>query len=156
MKLLLIAVGAKLPLWAQAAFDDYAKRLPPDWRLSVKSVKLAQRAQTYDAVAAMAQERKSIEALIPQGAHVVALDERGDAPTSLALAREIEGWMTLGRAVVLVIGGPDGLDAQFKQSAAQRLRLSNLTLPHAMARVLLIEQLYRAWSIHAQHPYHRE
>lgn len=145
-----------MPTWAQAAFDDYAKRMPPELRVEVKTVKVAHRAQQSDAVAAMAVERKHIEALIPKGARIVALDERGKAPTTAELAQHLRQWQLEAQDVVLVIGGPDGLDAEFKARAHALMRLSSLTLPHAMARVLLMEQLYRAWSINANHPYHRE
>ena len=104
----------------------------------------------------MTAERERIEAAIPRGAHVVALDERGTTLTTKALAQELRQWQLEGDDVVLVIGGPDGLDPAFRAAAHQRIRLSDLTLPHAMVRVLLIEQLYRAWSVNANHPYHRE
>lgn len=156
MKLILIAVGTKMPGWAQSAFDDYAKRFPPEIKFEVKTVKVAHRASQSDAQAAMVTERERIEALIPKGARIVALDERGTAPTTVALASQLKNWQLEAQDVVLVIGGPDGLDADFKRQAHEMLRLSNLTLPHAMARVLLVEQLYRAWSINANHPYHRE
>jgi 23S rRNA (pseudouridine1915-N3)-methyltransferase len=94
--------------------------------------------------------------VIPRGARVVALDERGTALTTVALAAKLKAWQLGADDVALVIGGPDGLDPSFRQVAHERIRLSDLTLPHAMARVLLIEQLYRAWSINASHPYHRE
>lgn len=145
-----------MPTWAQAAFDDYAKRMPPELKVEVKTVKVAHRAQQSDALAAMMVERKQIEALIPKGARIVALDERGKAPTTAELAQQLRQWQLEAQDVVLVIGGPDGLDAEFKARAHALMRLSSLTLPHAMARVLLMEQLYRAWSINANHPYHRE
>ena len=156
MKLILIAVGTKMPTWAQTAFDDYAKRFPPEIKFEVKTVKVAHRASQSDAQAAMATERERIEALIPKGARIVALDERGAAPTTVALAAQLRHWQFEAQDVALIIGGPDGLDAAFKSQAHEMLRLSNLTLPHAMARVLLVEQLYRAWSVNANHPYHRE
>ena len=156
MKLILIAVGPKMPAWAQTAFDDYAKRMPAELRVEVKTVKVAHRAQQSDAHAAMAVERKQIEALIPKGARIVALDERGKAPTTVELAQQLQQWQHDAQDVALIIGGPDGLDAEFKANAHALMRLSSLTLPHAMARVLLMEQLYRAWSINAHHPYHRE
>ena len=156
MRLILIAVGPKMPTWAQAAFDDYAKRMPPELKVEVKTVKVAHRAQQSDALAAMMVERKQIEALIPKGARIVALDERGKAPTTAELAQQLRQWQLEAQDVVLVIGGPDGLDAEFKARAHAFMRLSSLTLSHAMARVLLMEQLYRAWSINANHPYHRE
>ncbi|RYF62168.1 MAG: 23S rRNA (pseudouridine(1915)-N(3))-methyltransferase RlmH [Comamonadaceae bacterium] len=104
----------------------------------------------------LAAERERIEAAIPKGARVVALDERGTTLTTVALAQKLQGWQLENDVVVLVIGGPDGLDPAFRQAAHERVRLSDLTLPHAMVRVLLAEQLYRAWSINAGHPYHRE
>jgi 23S rRNA (pseudouridine1915-N3)-methyltransferase len=106
--------------------------------------------------ALLAAERQRIEAAIPKGTHVIALDERGTALTTMTLAGRLKAWQMQGGDVALVIGGPDGLEPGFKQAAHERIRLSDLTLPHAMVRVLLVEQLYRAWSINANHPYHRE
>ena len=97
-----------------------------------------------------------IEAAIPAGTHVVALDERGSALTTAALAAKLSQWQGQGGDVALLIGGPDGLHPALRQAAHERIRLSDLTLPHAMVRVLLVEQLYRAWSINAGHPYHRD
>lgn len=155
MKLTIIAVGQKVPDWAQTAYDDYAKRFPPELRLELKAVKTEPRSsKTLDTL--LAAERARIESAITRGAHIVALDEHGTAVTTMALAEKLKGWQLSGDDVAIVIGGPDGLDAGFKQSAHERLRLSDLTLPHAMVRVLLIEQLYRAWSISINHPYHRE
>jgi len=155
MKLTIIAVGQKVPDWAQTAYDDYAKRFPPELKLELKAVKTEPRSsRTLDTL--LAAERARIESAIARGAHVVALDEHGTAVTTMALAEKLKGWQLSGDDVAIVIGGPDGLDAGFKQSAHERLRLSDLTLPHAMVRVLLIEQLYRAWSISINHPYHRE
>ena len=102
-----------------------------------------------------AAERARIEAAIPKGARVVALDERGEGLGTRALARRLTLWQEQGD-VALLIGGPDGLDPALRAAAHERIRLSDLTLPHAFARVLLIEQLYRAWSVNAKHPYHRE
>jgi 23S rRNA (pseudouridine1915-N3)-methyltransferase len=155
MKLTIIAVGQKVPDWAQMAYDDYAKRFPPELKLALKAVKTEPRAsRTLDDL--LAAERVRIESAITRGCRVVALDEHGTAVTTMALAEKLKGWQLSGDDVAIVIGGPDGLDAGFKQSAHERLRLSDLTLPHAMVRVLLIEQLYRAWSISINHPYHRE
>jgi 23S rRNA (pseudouridine1915-N3)-methyltransferase len=155
MKLLIVAVGQRVPDWAQTAYDDYAKRFPPELRVELKAVKTEPRgSKTLDTL--LTAERERIEAAIPRGAHVVALDERGTTLTTKALAQELRQWQLEGDDVVLVIGGPDGLDPAFRAAAHQRIRLSDLTLPHAMVRVLLIEQLYRAWSVNANHPYHRE
>ncbi len=155
MKLTVVAVGQRVPQWAQQAWDDYAKRFPPELRVELKAIKTEGRdSRTVSAI--MAAERERIEAAIAKGSRVVALDERGTALTTVALAEQLTQWQLQGDPVALVIGGPDGLDPAFRQAAHQRIRLSDLTLPHAMVRVLLVEQLYRAWSINAGHPYHRE
>ncbi len=155
MKLLVVAVGQRVPDWAQTAWDDYAKRFPPELRVELKAVKTEPRgSKTLETL--YAAERARIEAAVPRGARVVALDERGSSLTTLALAAKLKAWQFEGDDVALVIGGPDGLDPAFRQAAHERIRLSDLTLPHAFARVLLAEQLYRAWSINANHPYHRE
>jgi 23S rRNA (pseudouridine1915-N3)-methyltransferase len=150
----IVAVGQRVPDWAQTAWDDYAKRFPPEIRVELKAVKTEPRgSKTLETL--YAAERARIEAAIPKGARVVALDERGEALGTQALARRLTLWQEQGD-VALLIGGPDGLDPALLEAAHERIRLSDLTLPHAFARVLLIEQLYRAWSINAKHPYHRE
>ena len=155
MRLTIVAVGLKVPDWAQTAYDDYAKRFPPEIRIELKAVKTEPRAsKTLDAL--LLAEKSRIEAAIPRKTHIVALDERGSNVTTVALAERLKIWQLSGNDVAIVIGGPDGLEAGFKKAAHERLRLSDLTLPHAMVRVLLIEQLYRAWSITINHPYHRE
>jgi 23S rRNA (pseudouridine1915-N3)-methyltransferase len=155
MRLLIVAVGQRVPDWAQTAWDDYAKRFPAELRIELKAVKTEPRgSKTIEQL--YAAERARIEAAIPKGTRIVALDERGTSLTTVALAAKLKQWQLGGDDVALVIGGPDGLDPAFRQAAHERVRLSDLTLPHAMVRVLLIEQLYRAWSINANHPYHRE
>ena len=155
MRLTIVAVGQKVPDWAQTAYDDYAKRFPPEIKLELKAVKTEPRAsKTLETL--LAAEKSRIEAVIPRGTHIVALDERGTNITTVGLAEQLKAWQLSGKDVAIVIGGPDGLEAGFKKAAHERLRLSDLTLPHAMVRVLLIEQLYRAWSITINHPYHRE
>ena len=158
MKLTIVAVGQKVPDWAQTAYDDYAKRFPAELKVELKAVKTEPRAsKTLESL--LVAERSRIDGVIGKGAkgvRVVALDERGTAVTTVALADRLKAWQLSGDDVAIVIGGPDGLDGDFKKTAHERLRLSDLTLPHAMVRVLLIEQLYRAWSITINHPYHRE
>ncbi len=155
MRICVVAVGLRVPDWAQVAWDDYAKRFPTELRIDLRAVKTEPRAsRTVPAI--LAAERERIQAQIPKGGHVVALDERGTSLTTVALAARLREWQLAGQDVALVIGGPDGLDPQFRQEAHERIRLSDLTLPHAMVRVLLVEQLYRAWSVNAGHPYHRE
>ncbi|MDH4482898.1 MAG: 23S rRNA (pseudouridine(1915)-N(3))-methyltransferase RlmH [Rhodoferax sp.] len=155
MRLVIVAVGQRVPDWAQTAWDDYAKRFPHEIKIELKAVKTEPRgSKTLDTL--YAAERARIEAAIPKGARVVVLDERGTTLTTLALASRLTDWQLQGGDVALVIGGPDGIEPAFRQAAHERIRLSDLTLPHAFARVLLIEQLYRAWSVNANHPYHRE
>lgn len=155
MRLIIVAVGQRVPDWAQTAWDDYAKRFPHELKVELKAVKTEPRgSKTLETL--YAAERARIEAAIPKGARIVALDERGTNLTTLALASKLKDWQLGGTDVALIIGGPDGLDPAFRQAAHERVRLSDLTLPHAMVRVLLIEQLYRAWSVNANHPYHRE
>ncbi|MFZ3083236.1 23S rRNA (pseudouridine(1915)-N(3))-methyltransferase RlmH [Rhodoferax ferrireducens] len=155
MRLVIVAVGQRVPDWAQTAWDDYAKRFPYELKVELKAVKTEPRgSKTVEAL--LAAERGRIEAALPKGCRIVALDERGTPLTTVALAAKLQNWQLESDDVALVIGGPDGLDPAFKQAAHERIRLSDLTLPHAMVRVLLIEQLYRAWSINANHPYHRE
>ena len=155
MRLTIVAVGQKVPDWAQTAYDDYAKRFPPELKVELRAVKTEPRgSKTLETL--LSAERTRIEGAIARGCRIVVLDERGTAVTTMGLAENLKGWQLSGDDVAIVIGGPDGLDAGFKQSAHQRIRLSDLTLPHAMVRVLLIEQLYRAWSITINHPYHRE
>lgn len=152
---MIVAVGQRVPDWAQTAWDDYAKRFPHELKVELKAIKTEPRSsKTVETL--YAAERARIEAALPKGCRIVALDERGTTLTTAALAQKLRHWQLEGGDVALVIGGPDGLDPAFKQAAHERIRLSDLTLPHAMVRVLLIEQLYRAWSINANHPYHRE
>ena len=155
MRLIIVAVGLRVPDWAQTAWEDYAKRFPHELKIELKAVKTEPRgSKTLDTL--YAAERVRIEAAIPKGARVIALDERGSNLSTQALAMRLTDWQLGGGDVALIIGGPDGIDPAFRQQAHERIRLSDMTLPHAFARVLLIEQLYRAWSINANHPYHRE
>lgn len=155
MQLVIAAVGHKMPAWIETGFTEYAKRMPPDCRIVLKEIKPVDRSGSRSAETVMAMERSRIEAVLPKGSRVVALDERGKDLTSAQLAKNLAQWQQGGTDVTFVIGGADGLDAQFKQQADMLLRISSLTLPHGMVRVLLAEQLYRAWSITQNHPYHR-
>ena len=155
MRLLIVAVGQRVPDWAQTAYDDYAKRFPHEIKVELKAVKTEPRgSKTVETI--YAAERERIEAAIPRGTRVVVLDERGTSLTTKALAERLQAWQHDGRDVALLIGGPDGLDPALREDADERVRLSDLTLPHAFVRVMLAEALYRAWSVNAGHPYHRE
>lgn len=155
MKLWLVAVGQRQPAWAEAAYDDFAKRFPPELRLELKAVKAETRG-SKTAEQLMAAEATRIEAALPRGVRRVVLDERGARLSTVQLAERLRAWMGDGRDAALIVGGPDGLAAPLKASADETLRLSDLTLPHAFVRVLLAEALYRAWTVTVNHPYHRE
>ncbi|MDB5776963.1 MAG: rlmH [Herbaspirillum sp.] len=155
MQLIIAAVGHKMPAWIEDGFNEYTKRMPPECRIQLKEIKPVERSGSKTAETAMALERARIEAVLPKGARIVALDEHGKDLSSVKLSEYLTQWQQDGRDVALVIGGADGLDAGFKASADMLIRLSTLTLPHGMVRVLLAEQLYRAWSITQNHPYHR-
>lgn len=156
MRLLIAAVGQRQPAWADAAYDDFAKRFPPEMRLELKAVKAEPRSGGKTPAQLMAAEGQRLEAAVSKGARRVLLDERGTRLTTVQLAERMKAWRGEGRDVVFLIGGPDGLDAALKTTAEESMRLSDLTLPHAFVRVLLAEALYRAWSLAIGHPYHRE
>jgi 23S rRNA (pseudouridine1915-N3)-methyltransferase len=155
MQLLIVAVGHKMPTWIEQGFDEYAKRMPPEVRIVLKEIRPEQRSSSRTAATVMQLEAARIEAALPKQCRIVALDERGKDWSTMQLAEALTGWQQEGRDVALLIGGADGLDPALKQRADTLLRLSSLTLPHGMVRVLLAEQLYRAWSITRNHPYHR-
>lgn len=156
MKLWLVAVGQRQPTWAEAAYAEFAKRFPPEMRLELKAVKAEPRTGARSPGQSVAAEASRLEAAVPRAARRVVLDEQGDRSTTLQLAARLQTWMGDGRDVALLIGGPDGLAPELKATADERLRLSDLTLPHAVVRVLLAEALYRAWTVTVNHPYHRE
>ena len=156
MKLLVMAVGQRQPGWADEAWADFAKRFPPEMRLELKALKTEPRQGGKTAEQCMAAEALRFEAAIPKGARRVLLDERGTRLSTAQLAQRVQHWRGEGRDVALLVGGPDGIATSLKATADETLRLSDLTLPHAFARVLLAEALYRAWSLLDGHPYHRE
>ena len=151
----LISVSHKQPNWVLQAFDEYAKRLPArEIKLECKELKPEMR-EGRTVAQAMILEAAKIQAIIPKGALVLALDERGQDLSSLALAQKLQFWQNEHAQVVFIIGGADGLDIEFKKQCDGLIRLSSLTLPHGMVRVLFAEQIYRAYSINQNHPYHR-
>ena len=140
MRVTILAVGHKMPAWIDEGYNEYARRMPPEIRLELVALKTG--ADLLDAV--------------PKGATLIALDERGKAVSSQGLSVMLSEWMRDGSHPVFVIGGADGLDPELKAKAEGLIRISSMTLPHGIVRVMLAEQLYRAWSILARHPYHRE
>ncbi len=156
MRIHLITVANKAPAWVVDGYNQYAKRMPPEARLELVEVKPEPREGGKTPEQMMAAEAKRILAAIPKGATVVVMDERGRDADTKGLAKLLEGWLGGGADVAIIVGGPDGLAPDIKSKAASLLRLSSLTLPHALVRVLLAEALYRAWSVVKGHPYHRE
>ena len=156
MKLAIIAVGTRMPSWVDEGYRAYAKRMPPGTALELIEIKAEARTMGKTAAQMLAAEAGRIRAALPKGGRVIALDEHGKDLSTCGLAVQFEAWMQERGPVVFLIGGADGLDAALKKTAAMQLRLSGMTLPHGLARVLLAEQLYRALSIIGGHPYHRE
>lgn len=156
MNITVLAVGNKMPRWVTEATEEYAKRFGREIRFAIKEIKPEKRGAGVNAEQGMLAEEARLLSAIPPGSLVVALDERGVAPTSLQLAEHMRVWLQEGDDVCFIIGGADGMTDAVKQKARLLMRLSSLTLPHGMVRVLLTEQLYRAVSILHGHPYHRE
>ncbi len=159
MKLIVAAVGNRLPDWMNAGFAAYARRMPRELPLELLEIKPEPRTTGKTVAAMMAAEAKRIEAVLPARCRRIALDERGETLDTQALAQRLGQWQTGhdgGADIAFLIGGPDGLDPALKQGAHEKLRLSALTLPHGLARVVLAEALYRAHSLRSGHPYHRD
>jgi 23S rRNA (pseudouridine1915-N3)-methyltransferase len=156
VRLIVAAVAARAPDWVVAGWNEYAKRMPRELPLELVEIRPEPRGSGKSPQAMMALEAARIEARLPAGCRRVALDERGEALTTRELASRLQRWMADGADVALLIGGPDGLDAGLREGAAERIRLSSLTLPHALVRVVLAEALYRAASVTKGHPYHRD
>lgn len=159
MKFVAVAVGHKMPTWVKAGFDEYARRMPRDAQLSLKEIKPAARSNDAGAMAIgrlLQTEHKRIAAALPARCYKVVLDERGVGLSTRQLAARVARWRETGCDVAFIIGGADGTAAALKEEADLLWSVSPLTLPHGLARIVLAEQLYRAMSILAGHPYHRE
>ncbi len=155
MKLRIVAFGQRMPAWVVAGFDDYARRLPREFALELIELKPGPRARGKTPAQILAAEGERIAAAT-RGSMVVALDERGEAWSTSQLAARLRAWSNSGRPVAFVLGSADGLAALVKRNADVIMALSTLTLPHGLARVVLVEQIYRAASLLQGHPYHRE
>ena len=155
MRLSIIAVGGKMPAWVEQAVLDYGLRMPRELKLQWREIPLAKRGKDNNAEALCRREGEQILKAIPAGDQVIALDVKGVSWSTEQLAQKLGDWQMSGNNFSLLIGGPDGLSPEALQRATLRWSLSNLTLPHPLVRVLLAEQLYRAWTITVNHPYHR-
>lgn len=155
MRLQIYSFSAKQPQWVQDGFDEYARRMPAELALQLRELKPEQRKSGMTTATLLANEAQRLRAALPAQARIIALDERGQDLDTQTLARKLERWRQDGDDVAFLIGSADGLDPQLKASAHERFKLSSMTLPHGLVRILLAEQLYRAWSILSNHPYHR-
>lgn len=155
MRIHLLAVGTRMPAWVTEGYQEYAKRLPRECELVLKEIAPAKRGKNADAARFREEEGERLLAALPRDAQVVALDLSGKPWSTPALAQNLKGWLAGGRDVALLVGGPDGLAPACLARAHQAWCLSNLTFPHPVVRIIVAEQVYRAWSLLNNHPYHR-
>ncbi|MDD5320217.1 MAG: 23S rRNA (pseudouridine(1915)-N(3))-methyltransferase RlmH [Methylococcales bacterium] len=155
MQINLISIGNRMPAWVQQGYDEYAKRLPRECELALKEIAPGKRSKNSDIARIVKDEGERIIAAITQSAHIVTLDISGKLWTTPELAQAMQRWLEGGQPVALLVGGPEGLSSSVKQLARESWSLSKLTFPHPMVRIIVAEQLYRAWSILHNHPYHR-
>lgn len=155
MQIHLIAVGKRMPTWVTQGYSEFAKRLPQECSLQLHEIAAGKRGKNADIARLTRQEGEQMAAAVPKGARVVALEVTGKAWSTEQLAGRMEAWMGEGRDVALLVGGPEGIEPSLSAKADERWSLSPLTLPHPLVRIVVAEQLYRAWSIIKGHPYHR-
>lgn len=155
MQIHLIAVGNRMPAWVDQGYSEYAKRLPAECAIRLHEIAAGKRGKNVDIARLTRQEGEKMGAAVPKGARLVALEVSGKAWSTEQLAGRLEAWMGEGRDVALLVGGPEGIEPSLSASADERWSLSPLTLPHPLVRIVVAEQLYRAWSIIKGHPYHR-
>jgi len=155
MRIHLLSVTHRVPAWVKAAFEEYAMRLPPSCRLGLVEIRAARRPAHADPARAREEEALRLLKAVPDGAGIVAVEEHGEAWTTAELARHLGSWAQASNDIALLIGGADGLARRCLQQANHVWSLSALTLPHALVRVIVAEQIYRAWSLLQHHPYHR-
>ena len=156
MQLLVAAIGQRMPAWVNDAWGEYAKRFPRGMTLDLQELPLARRSRNMAVERLRAQEGDALLAAVPRNYRVIALDERGKEWSTAELADRLKSWMQEEHGVGFLVGGPDGLPQSCRDKADDVWSLSRLTLPHPMVRALLAEQLYRAWTITQNHPYHRD
>ena len=155
MRIHLLAVGTRMPAWVAAGYADYARRLPRECSLQLVEIPPGRRGKSVAPARAIREEGRQMLAALPRDCLAIALDVQGKAWSSGTLAARLQAWMAAGRDIALLVGGPDGLAPDCLARADLSWSLSRLTFPHALVRILLAEQIYRAWSINAGHPYHR-
>ncbi len=156
MRITVIAIGTRMPRWVAEGVEEYSRRMPRELKVDWRELPLARRGKDSSPEQLKAREGEQILKAIPAGDRVIALDVLGKSLSTEQLAQQLAGWQMSGDNYCLLIGGPDGLSAECLQRAERRWSLSDLTLPHPLVRIILAEQLYRAWTITVNHPYHRE
>ena len=156
MRLNLIAVGKRMPIWVDTAFIEYSKRLPKNINFNLTEITTANRNKNRNSDESKKIEEKKINAVISSDDLVIALDVKGKLISSLSLSKKLNTWIDNQQQISILIGGADGLSSSIKKTADEIWSLSEMTLPHGLVRIIIIEQLYRAWSIISNHPYHRE
>lgn len=156
MKVHLIAVGKKIPAWISSGFLEFSKRMPPELHINLIEITPSKRSKATPIEKNIKEEGEHIQSAIPANSKVIVLDEKGKSFSSVQLSKKIENWLPMGQDITIVIGGADGVYPAIKQQADETWSLSSLTLPHALVRIVVVEQLYRGWSILKGHPYHRE
>ncbi|ORU89714.1 MAG: 23S rRNA (pseudouridine(1915)-N(3))-methyltransferase RlmH [Cycloclasticus sp. symbiont of Poecilosclerida sp. M] len=156
MKLKILSIGAKMPTWVQQAYAEYAKRMPRECSIQLVEIASAKRSKKSDIKKIKEEEKSRLLNAVNSTDYVVALDEKGKAWSTADTAKKMLSWQGVHQVVVLLIGGPDGLHEACLERANECWSLSALTFPHPLVRVILAEQLYRAWSLMNNHPYHRE
>jgi 23S rRNA (pseudouridine1915-N3)-methyltransferase len=155
MRLTVVAIGQRMPSWITEGWNEYARRFPRGFSLDLKEVPAIKRSRNADIESVCRRESKSLLLAVPESSYVIALDEGGRQWTTLALSQRLRSWMQEGKDVAFLVGGPDGLSTECLAKTDCRWSLGALTLPHPLVRIVLAEQLYRAWSITQNHPYHR-
>lgn len=156
MQIHFICIGQKMPKWIQDGYQEYAKRLPKSCELKLVELPVAKRNKTSNLDKLKQQETEKILASLPKHATLIALDEHGENLSTTGLASKLTDWLAAGKDLALIVGGPDGLSQEILQQASWKWSLSKLTLPHPLVRVVVAEQIYRAWTLTQNHPYHRE
>jgi len=156
LKIYLIAVGKKMPEWINTGYAEFSKRMPPELQINLIEITPSVRNKSTPVEKNIKEESARIQTAIPANSRLIVLDKKGKNFSSVALSEKMESWLPMGQDISIVIGGADGIDPVIKQQADEKWSLSSFTLPHALVRVVVTEQLYRAWSILQGHPYHRE
>ncbi|MFT5425288.1 MAG: 23S rRNA (pseudouridine1915-N3)-methyltransferase [Gammaproteobacteria bacterium] len=156
MRIHLIAVGKKMPEWINSGYTEFSKRMPPEMKINLIEITPSVRNKSTTTEKNIKEEGERIQFAIPSNSRLIVLDEKGKNFSSIELSKQMESWLPMGQDISIVIGGSDGIDPLIIQRADKTWSLSSFTLPHALVRVVIAEQLYRAWSILQGHPYHRE